>query len=74
MVETKFAQKGCFQSKIEKVIRIIEFCILELLQITHFSWNLQSWLFFAKFIQKACFRPKTAKPKKTIEFWIFELF
>ena len=36
---TKFAQKGCFRSKTEKMNRAIAFCIVELAELPNFSLN-----------------------------------
>ena len=43
---TKFAQKGCFQSKTETINGAIEFCIFELVSVPNFSLNWQFWFFW----------------------------
>ena len=40
---TKFVQKGCFPSKMEKVNITIEFCISELVLVPNFSLKWQFW-------------------------------
>ena len=42
---TKFTQKGYFQSKTERMNNTIEFCMLELEKVPHFSLQWQFWLF-----------------------------
>ena len=42
---TKFVQEGCFQSKTKKVNSIIEFNILELVQVSSFTASWQFWYF-----------------------------
>ena len=49
---TKFAQKGCFQSKAEKVNSATEFSTLELVYVQNFSLHWQFWLFFDQFCPK----------------------
>ena len=44
----KFAQKGYFRSKLEKVTIIIEFSIIELILNTSFNLNRRFWLLFPK--------------------------
>ena len=43
---TKFAQKGYFQSKTEKVNSTTEFCIFKLVLVPNFSLNWQFWFFW----------------------------
>ena len=42
---TKFAQKGCFWSKAEKVNTTTEFCIFKLVLMPNLSLNWQFWFF-----------------------------
>ena len=49
---TKFALKGCFRSKTEKVNTIIELWLLELVQVPNFSLNWQFWLFLDQIYPK----------------------
>ena len=42
---TKFVQEGCFWSKTKKVNSIIEFNILELVQVSSFTKSWQFWFF-----------------------------
>ena len=67
---TKFAQKGCFCSKTEKVNTTIDFCIFELVYLPNFSLNWQFWFFFlSKFAQKGYLRSKTKKPHLCVRSW-----
>ena len=60
-ISTKFAQKGCFQSKRKKVNSITEFSIFELVSVTNFSFNWQFWLFGPNLPKKGI---STQKQKK----------
>ena len=42
---TKFAKKGYFRSKTERVNIMIEFCMFELFYVPNFSLNRQFWFF-----------------------------
>ena len=70
---TKFAEKGCFRSKTEKVNTTIEFCMLKLVYAPNFTLNLQFW-FFGPSLQKnpEDFQSKMEKFIIPIEFCIFE--
>ena len=48
---TKFAHRGCFLTKKEKVNSTTEFCIFELVLVQSFSWNWQ-FRFFAPNLPK----------------------
>ena len=48
----KFAQKGCFCSKTEKVNITIEFYIFELVRVPNLSWNWRFWFFGPYFPKK----------------------
>ena len=42
----KFAEKGCFRSKTEKVNITMEFCIFELVSVPNFSLHWQFWFLY----------------------------
>ena len=69
---TKFAEKGCFRSKTEKVNTTIEFCMLKLVYVPNFTLN---WQFLDQVYKKKSI--SSQKWKKfiitIIEFCIFEL-
>ena len=50
--QTKFAQKGYFRSKTEKVNITIEFYIFDLVQVSNFSFNWQFWFLEPNLPQK----------------------
>ena len=56
---TKFAQKGSFQSKTEKVNNTNEFSIFELVQVPNFSLNWQFCFFGPSLPKKGTSSPKT---------------
>ena len=70
---TKFAKKGYFQSKMEKVNIAIESCMFKLVLGNKFYLKLTILIFSTKFTQKEYFWSKTEKVSITIEFYIFEL-
>ena len=57
---TKFAQRGCFWSKTEKMKSTIEFCIFELVWVPNFSLSWQFWFLGPRF-------PKRVIPVKNIK-------
>ena len=71
---TKFPQKGCFPSRIEKVNTTIEFRIFELDYVPNFTLNWQFRFFFfffflTKFARKGYFRSKTEKLRLCVRPW-----
>ena len=58
---TKFAQKGCFYSKTEKVNAAIEFYIFELVQVTNFSISTDNFDFLDQICPKGKFLSETKK-------------
>ena len=69
---TKFAQKGYFQSKSEKINTTIELCILKSVYIPDFSLNWQFW-FSGPNLPKKSISGQNWKRWTTYEFWIFEI-
>ena len=69
----KFAQKGFFPSKTEKVNTTIEFCLYELVYAPNFNLNWQFCFLGPNLTKKGCFWSKTEKVNTTIELYIFEL-
>ena len=69
---TKFAEKGCFRSKTEKVNTTIEFCMLKLVYVPNFTLNWQFWFFGPSLQKKEYFQSKMEKFIITIGFCIFE--
>ena len=68
---TKFAKKGYFQSKAEKLNIPIEFCIFELVQEPNFSASTDNFYFLDQVCPKrvfSVFQSKTEKVNITIEF------
>ena len=49
---TKFNQKGCFRSKMEKLIATIEFCIFELVLVPNIILNWKCWYFGQNLLKK----------------------
>ena len=52
---TKFAQKGCFRPKTEKVNSTIEFCVFKLVYVPNFSLNWQFWFCGPSLSEKGVF-------------------
>ena len=70
----KFAQKGCFRSKMEKLNRTIVFHVFVLVLVLNYSLNRQCSFFCTKYAQKGCSQSNAEKGNLTIEFCIFEYF
>ena len=70
----KFAKKGCFPSKTEKVNTTTEFCILKFLVSvgTEFKLKLTSLMFRTKFAKKGYFPSKIKIANSTIQFYILD--
>ena len=68
---TKFAQKGYFRFKTERVNTTIEFCIFELNQVPNFSLNRQFW-FFRPSLPKKVFLVKKGG-KKEHHHWMLHI-
>ena len=68
---TKFAQKGYFRSKTEKMSITIEFCMFTLVSVPNFSLNRWFW-YFGQNLPKKGISGETEKLNSTIDFCIFE--
>ena len=69
---TKFAEKGYFQLKTEKVNIPTEFCIFELASVPNLTLK-NNFDFWTQFVQKGYFQSKLGKVNIAIEFCILEL-
>ena len=67
---TKFAKKGYFQSKAEKLNITIEFCIFELVQEPNFSASTDIFYFLDQVCPKRVFSVKNGKSKH--HHWILD--
>ena len=57
----EFVQKGCFQSKTEKVNTTIEFCLFKFVLVPNFSLNWQFSFFGPNLLKKGVSSPKQKK-------------
>ena len=69
---TKFAQKGCYQSKIEKSEQRYWILYIRNSSGSKFQLKLTILIFWTKFVQKERFQYKTNKMNTTIEFCAFD--
>ena len=57
----RVVQKGCFQSKTDKMDTTIEFCVFELVFVSNFTLNKQLWIFGQNLPRKSFSRLKQKK-------------